>query len=1281
MTTSHICSTSVQLELELTSGMISAIQIARWATTNLAQGELPRLVRRLIHTNAKTTELAMPAGDSVSLPGFDGELDSELGNAWIPIGRSCWELSCRADILVKANEDYAKRSKTLLPQQRLTRTYVALTARRWAAKTRWREEKCAEGLWKDVRAYDADDLEQWLEQSPAVALAFSEQLGLSGPGVETLDAYLKKWCTQCSPGITPNALLTGRAEQASQLTDRIRRACDGASSAPLAIKADSIEEAAAFAAAAIIEDGALATVAVVVTSADGWRFTEANEGIGIAVAASPSIAESPAARDRLALVVPYASDDMARQFRGAGDNLNGAEIILDRALPSDFEKALQLIGLDENDTRRLSNLCGRSWSVFRRQHSINPAIRRPAWLDHPAVNALATLCLVGGWSTDKDADIKIVERLSGRVYAELEADLLALERLDDSPLLHIGAVWKAKSALELLAIFGERITPTQLDRYFAELASVLSAPDPQLELEDHQRYAAAIHGKVRPISGLLLNSLCDTLVKLAVRGADIPALAANGIQRQIDHLVRSLLRGADRVRWLSLANQLPALAEASPHEFLTAVETGIATPSGGALAVFLETKGPGFASCCWHAGMLWALETLAWAPNRLRRVSLILARLRAVEIRGNWANTPANSLLDLYRSWFPQTAATVEQRIAVIDDLIEHFPDAAFALLDSITSPGMDTASPTSRPKWRDDDAGAGYGATGLDRHRMEIAALDRQIDMSSGDAMRIAKIIPKYSRLDSSRRQRILTLLNDCVSLNDDEKEILRAALRNKLNWHYNYDDRNDDTVRALLEPLEAAYGALEPTDRIIRDAWLFKSGWVELPVRSTDETPGEYGRRSAALARSALTDLFDRYGWAGIERLAASYGDPWTIGSHLPFIDLPADALCHWIIEQAGDLRPGKISTTITASMFCWMSPEYRNDALDAIFDRAGSDQGAIEWLARLLTLCPHDPAIWRRAEKIGQSQNYWSNCTNALLLDDNESKAFALGKLVEHRRPLSALHACHGKFAGYEPDLVMAMLEGVARGEEFSKVEMPQSYVFERAIDFLENCETVEEMRLVQLEFVLIRALGFGGELHAQTLYRVLMSRPEVYVELLCLAYMPQNGPKQNIDVEQRSAAENALHVLCACQRQPGADEDGSIDANVAASFMHETRRLAAEQDRLEVCDITLGEIFAHSSDGADGIWPGESARSLIENSGSEDMLRGLYTGTLNKRGMTSRGAYEGGHQERELANYFRKNALALECSHPQLAATILEIANSYERRGIFEDRDARLRIERS
>src|SRR3546814_10091367 len=108
-------------------------------------------------------------------------------------------------------------------------------------------------------------------------------------------------------------------------------------------------------------------------------------------------------RDGLAVVVPYASGDMARLFAGVASKLDDNELSLERAIHYEFEKALALIGVEGNDARRLATLCGRSWSVFRRQHAVNPAIRRPAWLDHPASAALALLCLAGAWSSAHDA--------------------------------------------------------------------------------------------------------------------------------------------------------------------------------------------------------------------------------------------------------------------------------------------------------------------------------------------------------------------------------------------------------------------------------------------------------------------------------------------------------------------------------------------------------------------------------------------------------------------------------------------------------------------------------------------------------------------------------------------------------------------------------------------------------------------------------------------------------------------------------------------------------------
>jgi len=53
---------------------ISAKDIERWAETREAQGELPRFIRRLAVPTGTLTVMAFLAGESVSRPGWDGQM-------------------------------------------------------------------------------------------------------------------------------------------------------------------------------------------------------------------------------------------------------------------------------------------------------------------------------------------------------------------------------------------------------------------------------------------------------------------------------------------------------------------------------------------------------------------------------------------------------------------------------------------------------------------------------------------------------------------------------------------------------------------------------------------------------------------------------------------------------------------------------------------------------------------------------------------------------------------------------------------------------------------------------------------------------------------------------------------------------------------------------------------------------------------------------------------------------------------------------------------------------
>ena len=107
------------------------------------------------------------------LSGWDGLLEVRCGNAWAPSGDSGWEFSCDKRVTSKANDDYEKRTADPLDLNRTTATFVFVTSRRWKGKRQWERKRREEGKWHDVRAYDADDLVAWLEQSLEVSQWFA----------------------------------------------------------------------------------------------------------------------------------------------------------------------------------------------------------------------------------------------------------------------------------------------------------------------------------------------------------------------------------------------------------------------------------------------------------------------------------------------------------------------------------------------------------------------------------------------------------------------------------------------------------------------------------------------------------------------------------------------------------------------------------------------------------------------------------------------------------------------------------------------------------------------------------------------------------------------------------------------------------------------------------------------------------------------------------------------------------------------------------------------------
>jgi tetratricopeptide (TPR) repeat protein len=199
-------------------------------------------VRRLIlATGQQLRKVSFRSGEGTRHRGWDGVVKANEGTPFVPAGVSGWELGTGKDVRRKAQEDYQKRTRNPGVLKPKRTTFVFVTPRRWRDKQEWAQERRRKGKWRDVWVHDADDLETWLEQAPAVHVWLSIRLGKRPADVLDLETHWKDW----------NAA-HGRPPFDKEVVTRIHRWL-GAEPASLPWPADSRGEAIAIFAAALLD--------------------------------------------------------------------------------------------------------------------------------------------------------------------------------------------------------------------------------------------------------------------------------------------------------------------------------------------------------------------------------------------------------------------------------------------------------------------------------------------------------------------------------------------------------------------------------------------------------------------------------------------------------------------------------------------------------------------------------------------------------------------------------------------------------------------------------------------------------------------------------------------------------------------------------------------------------------------------------------------------------------------------------------------------------------------
>lgn len=1260
---------------------IKANEIENWAASNIsARTRLSVFLRTLVHsTGIGLVKVDFPGNDDAERAGWDGYVEAAEGMPWIPAGSSGWEFGTNEKIKEKADGDYSQRTKRTDKDVREQTTFIFVTPRPWTAKKKWEKQRQDEKQWKNVLAYDASDLEQWLEQSIAAQAWFACETHRASNGTQSLDKCCEDWANAATPPLVDTLFSSAVSTATRLISSRLSKPPEE----PIIVAADSTEEGLAFLSCLFSEtEAGLAAFRdrVVV-------FRETGVLPKLAIGSSNVIAVV-ANREVERELAPFCNS--IHSIVVYPRNVVNAEphVVLEPLNYEAFRTSLETMNFNRDDIDRLGRESGRSLTVLRRRLSRVPAISAPEWAADPARAAqLVPFLFAGAWNSKRESDQIILSLLAGKKdYAVLENEFQALTRLNDTAVWSVGTYRGVISKIDLLFAIASSVT--ELKTYFDVAHLVLSEKDPSLDLPEEDQWAAGIYGKTREISGALREGISETLVLLAVHGNALfqERLGIN-VEAFVARLVKKLLTPLTTRTLEEQERDLPTYAEACPNEFLSIIEEDLRSKNPASSGLMRPVNSGTFGRCI-RAGLLWALENLAWSPTTLPRVVMILAKLAKIQIDDNWVNKPIGSLESIFRCWMPQTAANLDQRITLMQKLAEEHPNIAWHICMEQFPTHHRTGHYSHKPRWRNDGQGFGEPVRREEMVTFEVKMIDLALNWKMYDRKTLGDLISRIYALDRLRQTTVWDLVKRWADggASDADKAWVREKIRVTIMSRRGAVRKATKQDENLIASAHEAYQALEPRDLLNKHEWLFRESWVEESMEEKELDEMDFQKRDERITNlriTALREILEEHGIEGVLNFAELGNTAYEIGWLMTRI-LLKDQTIEFIVTS---MPPGTDS---------WTRNKLIQGVLHALEDEMGSyvlravGQARSELdFSKILCLAPFNAATWVLVDELDEvaQGSYWASVLPTWARQSDHDLNEAVERLLKVKRPRAAFSCVHFELKKLRPSLLFRLLNEMATiNDEPEGHYPPESYYITKAFNLLDASKEFSVEQLAGLEFpyieVLSRNYGERGARGIPNLELYLEDHPEFFAEAIAWTYKRDDDGNDPVGLKLddpelvKHRAELGWRLLDNLERIPGRNNLGEIDPAFLLAWIKTVRKSSSDLGRLSVCDISLGNLLSSAPEGTDGVWPCEPVRDVLEKIQSLDISQGITTGLYNARGAHWRG--EGGDQEREIAIKYQKWATALEFSHPFVATSILKhMAHTYEQEAKGQDTEAKIR----
>jgi hypothetical protein len=261
-----------------------------------------------------------------------------------------------------------------------------------------------------------------------------------------------------------------------------------------------------------------------------------------------------------------------------------------------------------------------------------------------------------------------------------------------------------------------------------------------------------------------------------------------------------------------------------------------------------------------------------------------------------------------------------------------------------------------------------------------------------------------------------------------------------------------------------------------------------------------------------------------------------------------------------------------------------------------------------------------------------------------------------------------------------LVADLLEKAALEKSIDNPHIVAPWDIEELFKVFDEAGEVGKEEIAKLEWLYLPVLAGGGSSRPpKMLHDELSSNPKFFSQVIKYLYKPRSKDKgeEKEDLAQelrKQRAHYAWELLYSWKTVPGSDSRGKIDYERLKSWVYKARELCKSLDRIEVCDIHIGQVLAYAVPDENNNWPPQEVCRIIDEVRSSKLDTGFIIGNHNKRGIVWKNPFEGGKKERTLANQFREYADRWSIQYPRTSSILTKIAEDYKNEAKKEDQEA-------